>query len=82
MFSQLQQDANPKAKSPFKKSGVMVGNNYYTYDTVPKYDGPVTNLSDVCDSKGFPWAMVEPDSVMKEKGWKYLKGAKDEPERN
>ena len=39
--------ANPKAKSPFKKSGIMIGNNYYTYDTVPNYDGPVTNLSEI-----------------------------------
>ena len=31
--------ANPKSKSPFKKSGVMVGNNYYTYDTKPNYRG-------------------------------------------
>ena len=75
--------ANPKAKSPFKKSGIMVGNNYYTYDTVPKYDGPVINLSDILLTPGkVPLEyIVEPDSVMKEKGWKYLKGAKDEPRK-
>ena len=61
----------------------MVGNNYYTYDTVPKYDGPVTNLSDILLTPGkVPLEyVVEPDSVMKEKGWKYLKGAKDEPRK-
>ena len=59
----------------FKKSGIMVGNNYYTYDTVPKYDGPVTNLSDILFTPGkVPIEyVVEPNSVMKEKGWKYLK---------
>ena len=75
--------ANPKSKSPFKKSGIMVGNNYYTYDTVPKYDGSVTKLSDVLLTPGkVPIEyLVEPESVMKEKGWKYLKGAKDEPRK-
>ena len=75
--------ANPKAKSPFKKSGIMVGNNYYTYDTVPKYDGPVTNLSDILLTPGnIPIEYIlDPDSVFKEKGWKYLKGAKDEPRK-
>ena len=75
--------ANPKSKSPFKKSGIMIGNNYYTYDTVPNYDGPVTNLSEILLTPGkVPIEyVVEPDSVMKEKGWKYLKGAKDEPRK-
>ena len=56
----------------------MVGNNYYTYDTVPKYDGPVTNLSDILLTPGkVPIEyVVEPDSVLKEKGWKYRKGRK------
>ena len=75
--------ANPKSKSPFKKSGVMVGNNYYTYDTKPNYNGPQTNLSEVLLTPGkVPIEYVlEPDSVMKTKGWKYLKGAKDEPRK-
>ena len=75
--------ANPKSKSPFKKSGIMVGNNYYTYDTVPKYDSAVTKLSDVLLTPGkVPIEyLVEPESVMKTKGWKYLKGAKDEPRK-
>lgn len=75
--------SNRKSKSPFKKSGIMVGNNYYTYDTVPKYDGVVAKLSDVLLSPGtVPIEyLVEPESVMKTKGWKYLKGAKDEPRK-
>ena len=73
----------PKSKSPFKKSGVMVGNNYYTYDTKPNYSGAKTNLSEVLLTPGkVPLEYVlEPDSVMKTKGWKYLKGAKDEPRK-
>ena len=53
-----------------------------TYDTVPKYDGPVTNLSDILLTPGkVPLEyIVEPDSVMKE-GMEYLKGAKDEPRK-
>ena len=39
--------ASSKLKSPFKKSGIMVGNNYYTYDTAPNYQGATTHLSDV-----------------------------------
>ena len=75
--------ANPKAKSPFKKSGIMVGNNYYTYDTVPKYDGPVDKLSDVLlPTSEIPDEYVlDPSSILKHKGWKYLKGAKDEPRK-
>ncbi|MDA0715042.1 MAG: DNA (cytosine-5-)-methyltransferase [archaeon] len=72
--------ANPKAKSPFKKSGIMIGNNYYTYDTVPKYEGSVSNLSDILlKASEVPLEyLIEPESVLKEKGWKYLKGAKAE----
>ena len=72
--------ANSKSKSPFKKSGIVVGNNYYTYDTIPKYDGPITTLADILlpASKVPMEYVIQPDSVLKAKGWKYLKGAKDE----
>jgi DNA (cytosine-5)-methyltransferase 1 len=72
--------ANSKAKSPFKKSGIVVGNNYYTYDTIPNYDESRINLADVLltPSKIPVEYVVNPDSVLKTKGWKYLKGAKDE----
>ena len=75
--------SNPKSKSPFKKSGIMVGNNYYTYDTVPNYKGHVTTLSEILLSPGkVPFEyLIDSASVMKEKGWKYLKGAKDEPRK-
>ena len=73
--------ASSKLKSPFKKSGIMVGNNYYTYDTNPNYQGTTTNLSEVLLSpKEVPEEyLIDADSIMKAKGWKYLKGAKDEP---
>ena len=72
--------ANSKSKSAFKKSGIVVGNNYYTYDTVPKFDGSTTTLADILlpASKVPMEYVIQPDSVLKAKGWKYLKGAKDE----
>ena len=75
--------AIPSSRSPFKNSGIMIGNNYYTCDTKPKYNGTRTNLSDVLlNPKEVPNEYVlEPDSVLKNKGWKYLKGAKDEPRK-
>ena len=61
----------------------MIGNNYYTYDTVPNYRGHVTTLSEILLSPGkVPFEyLIDSASVMKEKGWKYLKGAKDEPRK-
>ena len=72
--------ANPKHKSPFKTSGVMIGNNYYTYAIKPNYEGNQTNLQDILlRPKEIPIEyIIEPESILKEKGWKYLKGAKDE----
>jgi DNA (cytosine-5)-methyltransferase 1 len=76
-------DANPKSKSVFKKSGILVGNNCYSYDTSPNYYGPVTTLSEILisPSKVPIEYLVDSDSVLKTKGWKYLKGAKDEPRK-
>ena len=75
--------ANPKAKSPFKKSGIMVGNNYYTYDTIPNYSGKHKTLGEILlPPKEIPDEyVIDPTSILKEKGWKYLKGAKDEPRK-
>ena len=73
--------ANPKAKSPFKEAGVMIGDVYYTYRVKPRYDGEGTTLSDILQTprKVALEYCIEPESVLKEKGWKYLKGAKEEP---
>ena len=75
--------ANPKGKSPFKKSGVMIGNNYYTYDTIPNYTGEQETLGEkLLSPKDVPDEyIIDPASILKEKGWKYLKGAKDEPRK-
>ena len=68
--------ANPKGKSPFKKSGVMIGNNYYTYDTIPNYTGEQETLGEkLLSPKDVPDEyIIDPASILKEKGWKYLKG--------
>ena len=73
--------ANPKSKSPFMGAGVMVGDRYYTCNSKPKYEGETNTLSDILLTPGeVPLEYcIEPDSVLKEKGWKYLKGAKEEP---
>jgi len=77
------QGANPKHKSPFMNSGIMIGNNYYTYNTTPKYEGISKNLEDILiKAKDVPIEyVIEPSSILREKGWKYLKGAKDEPRK-
>ena len=75
--------ANPKSRSPFMEAGVMVGGRYYTYKSKPKYEGETTTLSEILltPSKVPLEYCIEPDSVLKEKGWKYLKGAKEEPRK-
>ena len=72
--------ASSKLKSPFKKSGIMVGNNYYTYDTVPNYKGTTTNLCDVLVTADMipDEYLIDADAVLRAKGWMYLKGAKNE----
>ena len=72
--------ASSKLKSPFKKSGIMVGNNYYTYDTVPNYKGTTTNLCDVLVTADMvpDEYLIDADAVVRAKGWMYLKGAKNE----
>ena len=75
--------AKPTATSPFKETGVMIGNHYYTYRCKPRYDGEHTTLSDILlTPRKVPLEYcIEPESVLKEKGWKYLKGAKEEPRK-
>jgi DNA (cytosine-5)-methyltransferase 1 len=75
--------AKPTATSPFKETGVMIGGHYYTYRCKPRYEGEYTTLSDILltPRKVSIEYCIEPDSVLKEKGWKYLKGAKEEPRK-
>jgi DNA (cytosine-5)-methyltransferase 1 len=72
--------AKPAHKSPFKRSGIMISGNYYTYDVKPNYNGKKAILGDVLLSARYihPDYCLEPDSIMKEKGWKYFKGSKKE----
>ena len=75
--------ANPKSKSPFMESGVMIDGQYYTYKSKPNFEGELTTLSEVLITpRKVPIEYcIEPDSVLKEKGWNYLKGAKEEPRK-
>ena len=75
--------ANPKSKSPFMNSGVMDDGEYYTYNTKPNFEGELTTLSDILITpRKVPIEYcIEPESVLKEKGWNYLKGAKEEPRK-
>ncbi len=75
--------ANPKSKSPFMEAGVMIGGRYYTYKFKPNYTGETTTLSDILLTPGkIPLEYcIGSDTVLKEKGWMYLKGAKEEPRK-
>ena len=75
--------ANHSSKSPFMEAGVMVGDRYYTCDNKPKYEGEIRTLGDILLTPGeVPLEYcIKPHSVLKEKGWNYLKGAKEEPRR-
>lgn len=75
--------ANPKSKSTFMDAGVMVDGQYYTYKSKPNFEGERTVLSDILlsPSRVALDYCIEPDSVFKGKGWKYLKGAKEEPRK-
>ena len=61
----------------------MIGNNYYTYDTIPNYTGEQETLGEkLLSPKDVPDEyIIDPASILKEKGWKYLKGLKMSPEK-
>lgn len=75
--------ANPKSKSPFMEAGVMIDGQYYTHKIQPKFEGEPIKLSDILLTPGKVSMeyCIDPESVLKEKGWKYLKGAKEEPRK-
>jgi DNA (cytosine-5)-methyltransferase 1 len=70
----------PGNKSPFENSGLMFGDKYWTERTVPMYEGEKMVLSDVLQvpSKINHEYIISIDSLVKPKGWRYLKGAKKE----
>src|SRR5690606_7942169 len=70
--------------SPFQNSGLMVGGKYHTVKTRPSYEGPFATLGDVLiDIQEVPEAyFISKEGLDHEKGWNYLKGAKNEPRYN
>ncbi len=72
------------AKSPFQNSGVMINGNFFTVKTMPHYNGEYASIKDILiDSKDVPKEFfVDHNDLIKEKGWKYLKGAKNESRYN
>ena len=73
-----------KKLSPFKNSGLMINGIYTTVKTYPNYAGPFATLEDILiplDQVGEEFLISE-EAIQKEKGWKYLKGAKNEKRYN
>lgn len=61
--------------SPFRNSGIMVGNKVYTLDTIPVYDGPFLTLGDVLvEEEAVPEEFFIPEDDLQK--WEYQKGAK------
>lgn len=73
-----------KKQSPFKNSGMMIDGVYITAKSHPRYSGPFTTLGDILlPLDKVPEDFFIPEEVIgKEKGWKYLKGAKNESRYN
>lgn len=70
--------------SPFQNCGLMIDGSYHTARVYPSYNGPFKTLGDVLiDIEDVPKEFFIPkEDVEKEKGWKYLKGSKNEPRYN
>ncbi|MFS4455370.1 DNA cytosine methyltransferase [Maribacter sp. 2304DJ31-5] len=73
-----------KKLSPFQNCGLMINGEFFTTKSYPDYMGPFKTLGDVLiDSKDVPEEFFIPDTeINKPKGWKYLKGSKNEPRYN
>ena len=61
-------------KSPFRNTGLMIGGEVFTIETIPNYEGPFTVLGDVIESDevGSEFYISDNESEM----WTYLKGSK------
>lgn len=70
--------------SPFENCGLMIDGIYYTGKSNPDYRGPYRTLGSVLvDINEVPEEFFIPfEEIDREKGWKYLKGAKQEPRYN
>ena len=66
--------------SPFKNSGVMAKRHVWTTKTVAKYDGERKMLRDVLQTPGkvADEFILDTESILRKKGWIYLKGGKKE----
>ncbi len=70
--------------SPFQNSGVMIDGKFTTVKAFPNYSGPFKTLGDVLIDveEVTNEFFISKEDVEKEKGWKYLKGTKNEPRYN
>ena len=68
----------PGNRSPFNSSGLMSKNRYWTLRAVPDYHGEIETLGNLLVTPGkVPDAFIlDADSVTRDKGWSYQKGAK------
>ncbi|QYA24278.1 DNA (cytosine-5-)-methyltransferase [Gramella sp. MT6] len=73
-----------KKVSPFQNSGVMINGKFVTSKTFPNYSGEyqtlgeqLVNISEVPNE-----FLIEEEDINKAKGWKYLKGSKNEDRYN
>ncbi len=69
--------------TPFKSSGLMFRGTVWTADSTPKHTGDSETLADVLvRASEVPAAFIlTPESLLREKGWIYLKGGKKEQRR-
>jgi DNA (cytosine-5)-methyltransferase 1 len=69
-----------KKMSPFQNSGVMINGEFITAKTYPNYNNEYETLGDkLLELNEVPkdfW--IDDEDIYKAKGWKYLKGAKNE----
>ena len=74
-------NAGPKdTASPFRSCGIMFEGTVWTADARPNYEGPKTTLGDILVTPGKvdDAFILPPESLLREKGWIYLKGGKKE----
>ncbi|WP_411030689.1 DNA (cytosine-5-)-methyltransferase [Spongiimicrobium sp. 3-5] len=70
--------------SPFLNSGLMYKGTYVTNKSFPDYTGPRTTLGDILLEESLvPESFfIRDEDIHSPKGWKYLKGAKNEARYN
>lgn len=68
----------PGNRSPFDNCGIMSKNRYWTFRSVANYDGEIETLGSLLVTPGkVPDVFIlDAESVTRDKGWSYQKGAK------